>query len=248
MLKSASRGRSRPDSVFRGAIGAGALALVAAACSSSGHLSVAASHAKSSMPEMSSSMPKASSSMSMAAGTLPMGAKSMHVAIVSPASGTRVTGNSVTVRVRVTGYTDTCALAGKHMMGMEATTTGHFHVLLDGLLINMFCTPTAVVSLQNVKPGMHTLTVVPSLDDHAQVNANARSIMFDYAPATPLPAITGMMTMGKPSISIVSPKPRATVSGNFTVKVRVKDYHLSCALFGKPNLHGRGHWHLNLDT
>ena len=57
-----------------------------------------------------------------------------------------------------------------------------------------------------------------------------------------------MMTMGKPSISIVSPKPGATVSGRFTVKVRVKDYHLSCALFGKPNLHGWGHWHLNLDT
>ena len=42
-------------------------------------------------------------------------------------------------------------------MGMEATSTGHYHVLLDGSLINMFCTPTAVVPLQNVKPGMHTL-------------------------------------------------------------------------------------------
>src|SRR5215468_7935932 len=154
MLKSTSRRRSRPGSVFRSAVGVGALALVAAACSSSGHPSVAGSHAKSSVPEMSSSMPMASSSMSMAAGTLPMGAKSMHVAIVSPASGARVTGNSVTVHVRVTGYTDTCALAGKHVMGMEATT-GHYHVLLDGSLINMFCTPTAVVSLQNVKPGMH---------------------------------------------------------------------------------------------
>jgi hypothetical protein len=153
------------------------------------------------------------------------------------------------VHVAVTGYKDTCALAGRPLMGgMMATETGHYHVLLDGSLINMFCTPAAVVSLQNVKPGMHTLTVVPSLDDHAQVNANARSIMFDYAPAKPLPAVTGMMTMGKPSITIVSPKPGATVSGNFTVRVRVKDYHLSCALFGKPNLHGWGHWHLNLDT
>jgi hypothetical protein len=148
----------------------------------------------------------------------------------------------------VSGYKDTCALAGRPLMGAMAAATGHYHVLLDGSLINMFCTPTAVVSLQNVKPGKHTLTVVPSLDDHAQVTANAKSIMFDYAPAKPLPALMGMMTMGKPSISIVSPKPGATVAGNFTVKVRVKDYHLSCALFGKPNLHGRGHWHLNLDT
>src|SRR5262249_60437691 len=112
----------------------------------------------------------------------------------------------------------------------------------------MFCTPAAVVSLQNVRPGMHTLTVVPSLDDHAQVDHNARSIMFDYAPASPLPAVAGAMTMGKPSITILSPRPGATVSGDFTVRVRVSNDHLSCALFGKPNLHGRGHWHLNLDT
>jgi hypothetical protein len=157
MFKSASRDRSRPGSVFRGAVGAGALALVAAACSSSsGQPSAAASHTKSPMPEMSSSMPMASPSMSMVGGALPMGAKDMRLTITAPASGIKVTGDSVTVHVMVTGYTDTCALAGKHVMGMEATTSGHYHVLLDGSLINMFCTPTAVVSLQNVKPGMHT--------------------------------------------------------------------------------------------
>src|SRR6516225_5358466 len=184
MFRSASRGRSRPGSVFCGAVGAGALALVAAACSSSsGQLSAAAGHTKSPMPEMSSSMPMASPSMAMGGEALPAGAKDMRLAITAPAPGARVTGNSVTVRVRVTGYTDTCALAGKHVMGMEAAATGHYHVLLDGALVNMYCTPAAVVSLQNVKPGMHTLTVVPALDDHAQVDANARSIMFDYAPA-----------------------------------------------------------------
>ena len=111
-------------------------------------------------------------------------------------------------------------------------------MLLDGSLINMFCTPTAVVSLQNVKPGMHTLTVVPALDDHAQVDANARSIMVDYAPAKPLPTLTGVMTMGKPSIAIVSPRPGATVTGSFTVQVRIKNFRPSCALFGKPGLDG----------
>ena len=154
MFKSASSGRWRPGSVSRAAVGVGALALVAA-CGSSGHPSAAAGHASTAMPESSKSMPMASPSMSMGEGMLPMGAKDMHVTIVSPAAGTQVTGNSVAVRVRVTGYTDTCALAGKHVMGMEATTSGHYHVLLDGALINMFCTPTAVVSLQNVKPGMH---------------------------------------------------------------------------------------------
>jgi hypothetical protein len=190
----------------------------------------------------------ASPSMSMHEGMLPKGAKHMHVTVTSPASGVQVTGNSVTLQVRVSGYKDTCALAGKQVMGMEATTTGHYHVLLDGSLINMFCTPTAVISLQNVKPGMHTLTAVPALDDHQQVTPSARSIMFDYAPAAPLRAVTGMMSMHKPSITIVSPKPGATVSGTFTVRVRIKDDHVSCALFGKPNLEGWGHWHLNLDT
>jgi len=60
----------------------------------------------------------------------------------------KVTGNSVTLHVQVTGYKDTCALAGRPlMMGAMAAATGHYHVLLDGSLINMFCTPTAVVSL-----------------------------------------------------------------------------------------------------
>jgi hypothetical protein len=224
------------------------VALAAAACSS-GHPSAAAGHSKSPMPEKSS-MPMASpsSSMSMGGGMLPMGAKKMHVAIVSPAAGAKVTGNSVTVQVAVSGYKDTCALAGKHVMGMEQTTTGHYHVLLDGALVNMYCTPTAVVSLQNLKPGMHTLTVVPALDDHQQVTPSARSITFDYAPDKPLAAIKGMMAMGKPSITILSPKPGATVKGTFTVRVRIKNYRANCALFGKPNLDGWGHWHLNLDT
>src|SRR5258707_12154836 len=114
--------------------------------------------------------------------------------------------------------------------------------------MHMLCPAAAVVSLQNVKPGMHTLTVVPALDDHQQVTPSARSIMFDYAPAKPLPALTGPMTMGKPSITILSPKPGATVSGNFTCPVRINHSKGSCALFGKPNLHGFGHWHLNLDS
>jgi len=54
--------------------------------------------------------------------------------------------------------------------------------------------------------------------------------------------------MHKPSITIVSPKPGATVKGSFTVRVQIKNYRASCALFGKPNLDGYGHWHLNLDA
>src|SRR5215472_6176368 len=181
MSKYASPGRSWPGSAVRAGVGVAALSLVAAACGSSGSTTAAAGHAKSPMPKMSSEMPMPSPSMSMSGGMLPMGAKHMHVTITSPMTGMKVTGNSVTVHVQVSGYKDTCALAGRPLINdMMATETGHYHVLLD------------------VKPGMHTLTVVPSLDDHAQVNANAKSIRFDYAPAKPPPAITSMMTMGKP--------------------------------------------------
>ena len=58
----------------------------------------------------------ASPSMSMGGGMLPVGAKHMHVAITSPMTGMKVTGTSVTVHVRVTGYKDTCALAGRPLM------------------------------------------------------------------------------------------------------------------------------------
>ena len=142
----ASPGRWRLGPATRIAVGAGALALVAAACSSAPR-PAAAGHSSMPMPESSKSVPMPSSSMSMGEGMLPMGAEHMHIAIVSPAAGTTVTGSSLAVQVRVTGYTDTCALAGKHVMGMEATTTGHYHLLLDGALVNMFCTPSAVVSL-----------------------------------------------------------------------------------------------------
>src|SRR5260221_5584567 len=155
MSKSSPPGLLRPGSASRVAVGVGALALVAAACGSSGQPPAAVGQSKSPMPEMSSSMPMASPSMSMGGGMLPAGARHMRVAVVSPAAGIKVTGNSVAVRVRVSGYTDTCALAGKHVMGLMGTTTRHYHVLLDRALVNMFCNPAAVVSLQNVKTAMH---------------------------------------------------------------------------------------------
>src|SRR5262249_42156450 len=143
MSTSTSCGRPRRGSAVRLGVGLTALSLAAAACASS-HPS-AAGHSKSPMPEMSSSMPMASPSMSMSGGMLPMGAKHMHVTIASPMTGMKVTGNSITVHVAVTGYKDTCALAGRPLMsGMMSTETGHYHVLLDGSLINMFCTPTGV--------------------------------------------------------------------------------------------------------
>jgi hypothetical protein len=176
---------------------------------------------------------------------MPPGVQNMKVAITSPADGTKVTANQVTLKVATSGYTDTCDLAGKPIVN---ATTGHYHVLLDKSLVNMYCTPTATVSMQNIKPGRHTLTVVPALNDHAEVEPNARSITINYQPTNPLPALTDKTFSGVPSIKIISPQPGATVSGPFDVRVQISNFNANCDLMGKPGVAGYGHWHLNLDT
>src|SRR6266851_1496668 len=166
------------------------------------------------------------------------------IAFIAAASGTKVTGNSVTVTVATTGYTPTCALAGK----ADQAGTGHYHILLDKSLVNMYCTPTASISMQNVAPGMHTLTAVPTLNDHTEIEENGNSITIDYEPTNPLPTITGASFASAPAITILSPKNGAVVSGTFDVVVKVTNYNLSCNLMGKPDVTRYGHWHLNLDS
>ncbi|PWT75117.1 MAG: hypothetical protein C5B60_05775 [Chloroflexi bacterium] len=175
---------------------------------------------------------------------LPSYAKDMHIAIASPASGTMVTDNALSVTVATSGYTLSCDFAGK----ADQQGIGHYHVLLDKSLVNMFCTPTATISMQNVSRGMHTLTVVPALNDHSEVEVNGKSIRFDYEPTNPLPALTDATFAGKPSITILSPKNGDTVSGAFDIIVQVTNYNLSCDLMGKPDVAGYGHWHANLDS
>jgi len=175
---------------------------------------------------------------------LPAYAKDYKISITSPTSGTKVTANTVTVTVATTGYTPTCALAGK----ADQPGTGHYHVLLDKSLVNMYCTSAATISMQNVSAGMHTLTAVPTLNDHSEIEENATSITIDYEPVHPLPAITDATFSGAPTITILSPKDGATVAGSFDVVVKVQNFHLNCDLMGKPDVSRYGHWHLNLDS
>src|SRR5260221_9622841 len=79
---------------FRGAVGVGVVALLAAACSS-GHPPAASGHPSSPMPKMSTSMPMPSPSMPLDGGMLLIGAKDMDVAIVSPPRGLRRLGGAV---------------------------------------------------------------------------------------------------------------------------------------------------------
>lgn len=233
----------RPNRLFATALAAAAITLGAAACGSS---------TTNRTPSPAATQPAATTAAAQPTATGPAqtamplqaGAQSMKVSITSPANGTKITGNSVTLDVAHSGYTFSCDLAGKPVQAGE----GHYHVLIDKSLVDMECTPQAVVSMQNVKPGTHTLTVVPAQDDHAEISANAVNVTIDYEPASPLPQITDVSPLGKPSITIVSPKPGDTVSGNFDVVVAVKNFNLSCDLYGKPDVAGYGHWHLNLDS
>ena len=211
---------------------AAALAITAAACGSS---------SKSSTP---STAPAAAGGTPTTAMMLPSYATTMKTTFTSPANDTTVTGNSLDVNVAATGYTMSCDWAGR----APKQGIGHYHLLLDKSLVNMYCTPNASVSLQNVKPGKHELEVVPALDDHAEVEANATVLHFDYEPSAPLPAITDASPTAAASIRIVSPKPGATVKGSFDVVVDIKNFTKSCDLYGRPDLTGYGHWHLNLDT
>jgi hypothetical protein len=212
-------------------------ALLAAACGGGQSSGAASGGART---PTTTQAPTATTAMGM-----PPGVEHMKVAVTSPADGAKVTANQVTLKVTTSGYTDTCDLAGKPEVN---ATSGHYHLLLDKSLVNMYCTPTATVSMQNVKPGRHTLTVVPALNDHAEVEPNARSITIDYQPTHPLPALTDKTFPGAPSIKIISPQPGATVSGPFDVRVQISNFNTSCDLFGKPAVAGYGHWHLNLDT
>src|SRR5260370_17004040 len=74
---------------------------------------------------------------------MPPYAKDMKISITSPTNGIKVTDNAITLQVAVTGYTSTCALAGKE----SQAGTGHYHILLDKALANMFSTSPATISL-----------------------------------------------------------------------------------------------------
>jgi len=175
------------------------------------------------------------------------GNKMVGVRVLSPPSGAVIRGNAVPVRVAFTNWRLNCAWAGK----ANKAGIGHYHILLDGALINMFCGKNARVSLQNVKPGKHVLTVIPAENDHSDMmfmqKKELRQVNFTYRPAHRLTALRPQ-TLGKPSIKITSPQSGKTVRGAFSLNVAVSRFHLSCNLYGKQNLKGWGHWHLNHDS
>ena len=223
-------------------------ALIAAACggSSSKSATPTSKPAITQATQAAVNVPTTAAASAATPAAMPMqpGAEMMKVAISSPANGAKVTANGLTLDVAATGFDLTCDLAGKPVQEGK----GHYHVEIDKSLVNMYCTKQATISLQNLKPGMHTLTVLPAQDDHAEVHENAVSVTIDYEPTSPLAEIKDASVTAKPSMKIISPKAGDTVSGNFDIVVEVQNFNLSCDLFGKPAVAGYGHWHLNLDS
>jgi hypothetical protein len=121
-------------------------------------------------------------------------------------------------------------------------------VTLDGSLINMYCEPNGQVSMLDVKPGMHMLGFIPASNEHADDMKAAKMIPIDYRPAAAAGSVAPLTFPGKPQIQILSPKPGETVHGSLTMRIAVKNFRLSCAMYGKPDVAGYGHWHLNMDS
>jgi hypothetical protein len=164
------------------------------------------------------------------------------VTIAYPSDGQTITDNAVAIVPQFKNWNLRCDLAGTP----NVAGTGHYHLEVDGALVNMFCN-AAVVSFQNLKPGIHTITVIPAKDDHSEVDAAKTSVKVDYQPAHALPPV-GDISAGKPSVSILWPKNDATVSGRtFPLVMDVRNYRLSCDLMGHPKLANTGHWHVDVD-
>lgn len=164
--------------------------------------------------------------------------------VAKPAAGDVVTGNTVAADVQLDNFKIDCRFAGTP----NQDGIGHYHVMLDGKLIDMFCKDRADVSLQNVAAGEHELEVVPAVNDHTDDLDEEKKIAFTYQPERPLPAIKAVANPGKPEITIVSPKPGTKVSDSFDLVVEPKNLKLSCGLYGKDNIDGYGHWHINVDS
>ncbi len=166
------------------------------------------------------------------------------VRILAPASQATVRRNAVSTAVAITNFRLNCALAGT----ANRKGVGHYHIELDHVLINMFCAKRRSISMLNVAPGKHTLIFLPAANDHAEDKKAEKTVSFLYKPTRALQRAKPLSFPGKPSVRIVSPKSGATVHGGFDLTVAVKNFRLSCALYGKADVRGYGHWHANVDT
>lgn len=215
------------------------LALIAAGCGSSNSTSGNSTSSTTTSPKPAAA---AGSGESHAAPMMSVDTGA-RLTVSSPHPNAVVRGNAVGFDLGISHFNVDCSYAGTP----NRKGIGHYHVELDGALINMFCAHRGQVSLQNVKPGEHELTFVAADDEHGEDMKSAQEVSFEYRPTNPLPVIEGEQK-SKPSIQILSPKPGSTVHGGFDLTVQPKNFEFSCALYGKEDIPGYGHWHINVDS
>ena len=165
------------------------------------------------------------------------------LSIVSPAAGDTVTTDDIEVQVEVSNFELDCQAIG--MPAVEGQ--GLIHVLLDGstiaALTGLYCSDTFTISGEGVSAGEHTLTVVLSENNHADLMDTAQQVTFDFQPANAQPLPEANDT-GAPEIALVSPTDGATVDPVFTVEVSATNFTPSAGLEGKQNVPGYGHYHV----
>jgi len=175
---------------------------------------------------------------------MPSAQTGAQLAVDSPAAASVLTANSLPTAVSIRSFRVDCRYAGTQ----NRKGIGHYHIELDHKLVNMYCKRGASISMQNVKAGTHTLTFIPAENDHTDDLKAEKSTKFTYRPAKALPPETPAKASGKPSIRIVSPTNGTTVHRSFALAVAPKNFRFSCALYGKDNIRGYGHWHANVDS
>jgi len=169
-----------------------------------------------------------------------------YLKVFEPTPYEIVTGPYLALHVQSINYQLDSRYAGTPSL----PTIGHYHEILDGNLIDM--TPTTdpthdLISMVGVTDGLHVLTLVPALNDHSMVMANAIMIPFYYeGPYLPEPTYTG--SPSAPTVSIASPINGATVSGNsFQMSIHFQNFLLCGGCYGKALQSNVGHWHIFLD-
>jgi len=168
------------------------------------------------------------------------------IKIMSPAAGQQVTDNDVKVTTAVSNFKVQCAGVGLPDKAGE----GHIHAMLDGMtmavLTNFYCDPNFTIAGDGLKPGKHQLIVVLAGNTHGDVGEPA-SVDFDYQPAQVRPLPAAANGAAKPSVTIGAPADNAPVGPKFDLKLQTQNFNASCALEGKGNVVGYGHYHVFVD-
>jgi hypothetical protein len=171
---------------------------------------------------------------------------SVSLQVLSPTPGEVVTTPTLAIAVTAVGYKLDAAFAGTPNLAH----IGHYHEILDGQLVDMtpLHNPTVdTVSMVDVVPGAHVLTLVPANNNHSMIMSAAVNIPFTYAGLF-LPPPAPIVFPGAPTVTITAPANGAIVSGpSFFMTASVTNFALCGGCFGKDNITGVGHWHIFVD-